>query len=70
MYRCGFSRNHGKIPGKVVVKKLRQDMGLALMGDLKIILATAEKLRPGIYNFVCGDPKAEVDHLNHMTGSF
>ena len=55
--------------GKAVVKKLRQVIGLSLMGDLKIVLATAEKLRPGMYNFVCGDPKLELDQMQTIVDS-
>ena len=64
-----FRRNNGKVFGKAVVKKLRQVIGLSLMGDLKIVLATAEKLRPGMYNFVCGDPKLELDQMQTIVDS-
>ena len=55
--------------GKAILKKLRQDMGLYQMGDLKIVLATAEKLRPGIYHFVCGNPKLELDQMQAIVES-
>ena len=55
--------------GKAVVKKLRQVIGLSLMGDLKIVLASAEKLRPGMYSFVCGDPKLELDQMQAIVDS-
>ena len=51
------------------MKKLRQVIGLSLMGDLKIVLATAEKLRPGMYNFVCGDRKLELDQMQAIVDS-
>lgn len=41
------------------VKKLRHDLGLTVPGDFRIVLAVAERLRPGIYNFVCGTPGKE-----------
>ena len=38
------------------IKRLRHDLALTVPGDFRIVLAVAEKLRPGLYNFVCGTP--------------
>ncbi|XP_070562732.1 guanine nucleotide exchange factor C9orf72-like isoform X2 [Ptychodera flava] len=38
-----------------MMKRMRQDLNLLVEGDWKIILAVAEKLKPGIYSFVFGD---------------
>ncbi|KAH9509735.1 hypothetical protein Btru_044376 [Bulinus truncatus] len=37
------------------IKRLRQDLGLQLEGDFRIILAVAEKLKPGLYHFLLED---------------
>ncbi|OWF55549.1 Protein C9orf72 [Mizuhopecten yessoensis] len=47
--------NYGSTMFRSGMKKLRQDLGIASEGDLQIILATAEKLKPGIIYFVFGD---------------
>ncbi|XP_033736620.1 guanine nucleotide exchange C9orf72-like [Pecten maximus] len=47
--------NFGSTMFRSGMKKLRQDLGIASEGDLQIILATAEKLKPGILYFVFGD---------------
>ncbi|ELU18883.1 hypothetical protein CAPTEDRAFT_180194 [Capitella teleta] len=44
--------NCGQNPLKISVKKLRQDLSLKVPGDFSIVLATAEKLKPGIFHFV------------------
>ena len=44
------------------LKKLKHDLSLTVPGDFHIILATAEKLKPGIYGFVLSDPKLEAEY--------
>lgn len=38
-------------------RQLRQDLQLATEADYSIVLARAEKLHPGIYTFLSGDPR-------------
>ena len=42
-----------------IIKKLRKALSLEIDGDFKIILATAEKLQPGIFVHLHGDPAAQ-----------
>ncbi|XP_046338525.1 guanine nucleotide exchange factor C9orf72-like [Haliotis rufescens] len=49
------------------LKKLKNDFNLTLEGDFRIVLATAEKLKPGIYHLLLGERKYDVEHLPNMT---
>ncbi|XP_013383223.1 guanine nucleotide exchange C9orf72 isoform X2 [Lingula anatina] len=51
--------DQGRSAPKTNPRKLRQDLGLQLEGDFRIVLAMAEKLKPGIYTYLLGDS------LNH-----
>ena len=51
--------NSGQTSVKNLPKKISQSLGLSLLGDLKIVLGTAEKLRPGFYYAVLGNPKID-----------
>ncbi|XP_064625839.1 guanine nucleotide exchange factor C9orf72-like isoform X2 [Lineus longissimus] len=55
---------------KMSLKKLKQHLGLTLEGDFKIVLAMAEKLKPGMYGFVLGDPKIEKDEIQNILENF
>ncbi|XP_050402091.1 guanine nucleotide exchange factor C9orf72 [Patella vulgata] len=55
----------GSISLKGGLKKLRQDLSLIKDGDFRIILATAEKCKPGIYHFLLGEGK-HVDFVAPM----
>lgn len=50
---------------RVNVKKLRQDLSLTLEGDWRIVLAAADKLKPGIYQLVLGE-KYDSEYLPNM----
>lgn len=47
--------NRGSRPLKSGLQKLRLDLGLMLEGDLRMVLAVADKLKPGIYALVISD---------------
>jgi hypothetical protein len=47
-----FSRNCGAQPYRGGLKKIRHDLCLPTEGDLMIVLAAAEKLKPGLYWFL------------------
>ncbi|BFY99521.1 hypothetical protein BsWGS_02561 [Bradybaena similaris] len=51
---------------RVNVKKLRQDLSLTLEGDWRIVLAAADKLKPGLYQLVLGDRKYDSEYLPNM----
>ena len=51
-------------------KKLKQNLGLTVEGDFKIVLAMAERLKPGIYSFVLGDPKIEKEDIQNILENF
>lgn len=55
------------LPNRLVTKRLRQDLGLQLDGDFRIVLATAEKLKPGLYHIVMADKKYDTEYLPNMT---
>ncbi|XP_074641742.1 guanine nucleotide exchange factor C9orf72-like isoform X2 [Tubulanus polymorphus] len=48
----------GRYPFKTNTKKLRQYLCLPEEGDFRIVLATAEKLKPGMHSVIFGDPSA------------
>uniref|UniRef100_A0A0B6ZUZ3 Uncharacterized protein n=1 Tax=Arion vulgaris TaxID=1028688 RepID=A0A0B6ZUZ3_9EUPU len=66
-YLEGDQQSSSTASSRVNVKKLRQDLGLALEGDLRIVLATADKLKPGLYQYVLGDKKYDTEYLPNMT---
>ncbi|XP_005107492.1 guanine nucleotide exchange C9orf72 [Aplysia californica] len=53
-------------PTRIATKRLRQDLGLQLEGDFRIVLATADKLKPGLYQFVMGEKKYDNEYLPNM----
>lgn len=55
--------DHGQVPVKHKLKKLKHDLSLTVPGDFKMVLATAEKLRPGICVFICGSPRSDTPDL-------
>lgn len=68
-------RNNGKVFSKSVMKRLRQDLGLTLPGDLRVVLAAAERLRPGVYSYVSAAAGADLrlpepDYATHVAESF
>ena len=52
----------GTVPLKGGLKKLKLDLSLIPEGNFRIVIAAAEKLKPGIYHFLLGERK--YDHLN------
>jgi len=55
--------DHGHVPVRQKLKKLKHDLSLTVPGDFKMVLATAEKLRPGLCVFVCGSPRSDTPDL-------
>ena len=56
-----FSSNDGSQPLKTsVLNKIRNDLHLNMEGDFRIILAIAEKLRPGIFFFLKGARRRDL----------
>ncbi|CAH1773322.1 unnamed protein product, partial [Owenia fusiformis] len=53
--------NRGKT--KCNVNKIKKDMTLTQEGDFHIVLSTAEKLQPGMYAAVYGDPKQITENF-------
>ncbi|KAK7488495.1 hypothetical protein BaRGS_00020280 [Batillaria attramentaria] len=49
------------------LKKLRHDLNLPLEGDLRIVVAAAEKLKPGLCHLVFGDRRHDADYLPNVT---
>ena len=45
------------------MKELRENLELTNPHDLLIILAMAEKFKPGIYSLVQGDPQKEARNV-------
>ena len=58
-----FFRNSGAQPYRGGLKKIRHDLCLPAEGDLMIVLAAAEKLKPGLYWFLMRD---HLDNQNNM----
>ncbi|XP_071800208.1 guanine nucleotide exchange factor C9orf72-like [Asterias amurensis] len=48
--------NRGNKPNRLAVRRLKHDLHLTPDGNFRIVLAAAEKLKPGIYTLVCGNP--------------
>ena len=46
----------GSKVSRITIKKLKNDLDLNPEGNFRIILARAEKLKPGIFTVVCGNP--------------
>lgn len=61
---CIFNRNSGSHPFKGGLKKIRHDLCLPADGDLMIVLAVAEKLKPGLYWFLM------KDYMNSQSAGF
>ncbi|XP_064606333.1 guanine nucleotide exchange factor C9orf72-like isoform X2 [Liolophura sinensis] len=53
--------NQGANSTKVHVKKLRADLNLTAEGDYRIVMAVAEKLKPGLYCYILGDRRHEAE---------
>ena len=57
-------RSFGAVPlDQTAKRQLRQDQQLATEADYCIILSRAEKLHPGIYTFLTGDPQQNVSRI-------
>lgn len=50
-----LSRQKGKKPFKSL-RNLKVDLDLTAEGDLNIVMALAEKIKPGLHTFVFGRP--------------
>lgn len=48
------------------LKKLRTDLNLPLEGDLRIVMATAEKLKPGICSIMFGERRYDSEYLPNV----
>ena len=60
-FHCHAVRSFGTVPLDHNAKRqLRQDLQLATEADYSIVLTRAEKLHPGIYTFLNGDPRQTV----------
>ena len=60
-------RSFGTVPLDYAVKRqLRQDLQLGTEADYSIVLTRAEKLHPGIYTFLKGDPHQNVERVQSM----
>lgn len=57
----------GTQPFRGGLKKLRLDLNLSLDGDLRIVLAAAEKLKPGLCQVLLGERKLDAEYLPSMT---
>lgn len=57
----------GTVPLDYVAKRqLRQDLQLGTEADYSIVLTRAEKLHPGIYTFLQGDPRQNVARVQAL----
>lgn len=52
---CFIYRQKGKKPFKSL-RNLKIDLDLTAEGDLNIIMALAEKIKPGLHSFIFGRP--------------
>ena len=60
-------RSCGTVPLDYVAKRqLRQDLQLGTEADYSIVLTRAEKLHPGIYTFLQGDPRQNVARVQAL----
>jgi len=53
-----------------VVKRIRTDLDLLHEGDFSLLLAVAEKMSPGIYVALSGDPSQIEEKLIELFESF
>lgn len=61
----------GTVPLNDTAKRqLRQDLQLVTEADYSIVLTRAEKLHPGIYTFLKGDPRQNADRVQALFESF
>ncbi|XP_053394859.1 guanine nucleotide exchange factor C9orf72-like [Mercenaria mercenaria] len=59
--------NDGTVPLKLqTLRKIRNDLQLHAEGDFRIVLATAEKLKPGFFCFLKTHRKAERDQTKNV----
>ncbi|XP_038068351.1 guanine nucleotide exchange C9orf72-like isoform X2 [Patiria miniata] len=58
--------NRGTKPSRLVLKRLKTDLHLIPEGNFRLVLAVAEKLKPGIYTMVCGNPALPRDSYNDL----
>lgn len=64
---CHVFRLYGTVPLDHVAKRqLRQDLQLGTEADYAIVLTRAEKLHPGIYTFLQGDPRQNVARVQAL----
>ena len=67
----GSLRSLGTVPPNDTAKRqLRQDLQLVTEADYSIVLTRAEKLHPGIYTFLKGDPRQNADRVQALFESF
>jgi len=59
-----------KIIPTSTIKKLRTDLQLTLDGDYAVLLGLAEKLSPGIYADLAGDPASIEERFIELFESF
>lgn len=52
------------------LKKLRNDLNLPLEGDLRIVMATAEKLKPGLCHVLLGERRYDTEYLPNVPDLF
>ena len=52
------------------LKKLRNDLNLPLEGDLRIVMATAEKLKPGLCHILLGERRYDTEYLPNVPDLF
>ncbi|XP_076440184.1 guanine nucleotide exchange factor C9orf72-like [Babylonia areolata] len=52
------------------LKKLRSDLHLPLEGDLRIVMATAEKLKPGLCQLLVGERRYDTEYLPNVPDLF
>ena len=67
IFLCHVFRSYGTVPLDYVAKRqLRQDLQLGTEADYAIVLTRAEKLHPGVYTFLQGDPRQNVARVQAL----
>lgn len=54
-------------PYRTGIRKLKHDLNLPLEGDFRIVLAAAEKLKPGLCHLLYSDRWQEADYIGNST---
>lgn len=65
-----FFRQQGSQLLRGGLKKLRNDLNLPLEGDLRIVMATAEKLKPGFCQVLLGERRYDTEYLPNVPDLF